>query len=1119
MNTFKMSKKDEFALWQNQDALNQTILGEKVSRSIRDMQFYRGNNVRAAIVAARGGGKTHLTRLIQSKAIQGGNGDGSVEALFIRGKIFEYKSPAPTDIWASIMQLLLDANPQIHEEFERLRITDANTDYELFLESYFGEPGRHLTLLIDDFDWVCNYWARERCFEENITALCGKPWIDLVVSIDSTYFAEDSIKNKFESFFGCIFLEPWGLMNLWELMIRLARIFGSKEQLQMFNENRPEILGLLHLVDESPQCVVELYGLFSKRESIVDVGADLILELGQIKAEQFRVEAVKKLSPLETRIYYCFADLAVPVPTSMIASQLSLTKGTVRTLVARLHRCGLIKKDLLKARKMIYSVSSFLTRTGIQLYLHPEKYSETKKDVQGILDFFVTHSMDRTGRHSGWRSISTYIISRLEFSVNPSRDQQPTNRIKNSDNIALQSLQSNPFSNYRAKAIDEQIAVLGDSITQLAQGYFDQNELALLKGEYFETELECPELALMAYEESKLGSNDGNYLMRLFRLMLIARGLGYTYYHDQITRRFLEVLNVQGDKSMFIQLMWRVIKESRDKTAFLWACDYVYYNSDEDFGRALSEFIEVNQIDPWQLRFLVEYVATSSSIQAKNTLISLCEHRSSAVRASATRCLANFDGADSISAVKNLINDESPLVSANALYCLAKHDPNNALPILLDRLDTSDPNIQNFILKALGRMGEAKHLPEIERYLSSHIAEIRAAATEALAEIDSPRVLELLGENLTDPSSIVLQATAKALSRVSSTQALELLMVIANGPDTLSQVKALRELTKYDGRECIGLLIALCSHKDYLIRYHALEAVRYRENDLVLTTCIKLLSDPSALVRISAIRGIAHLDFNIDSLLPLLNDESWLVRFETCQFLGSFRNRTSVKLLATLFEDDHIEVRNAAAVAVAKIGGDEATISLSRILLDHEYDCDEIMWNLNPNSIQGLSKHIADGWQGRTIKWKAGVMQLLRRGKGDIHEEVINEGLHDLSPQVRMLALLVIVERKLRLEPFDIGSVLKTAELVVDALPERAAETFLQRLLTLIFQEGNIHDIDRSMIFASRIEEQYPQLIQFFRVAQNCLHNPNEPAILNGRPREVRHAVEYIISDNTPRSH
>jgi HEAT repeat protein/predicted transcriptional regulator len=1105
-----MAENSGFALWRNQEGLDQTILDENASRYIGNLDFRSENNTRAAIIGARGQGKTHLCRLIQSKAIQSDNGSHSVVTLFVRGDIFEYRSSIPSNLWGAIVESLVDENSQLHDEFSESLTVDIDCDHELLLAGYFGESGRRLILIVDDFDWMCNYWERENCFEENMAALSEKPWIDLIVSVNSDYFAEDSIGQKFELIFDCMFLGVWKVKDLYELMMSLALNFGPIEQAQMFKENRSAILGLVHLIDESPKNAAELYGLLSRQGAKEVANADTILDLAQIHADRFRNEVANKLSPLETRIYYCFAVAAKPVSTSKIASQLNVTKGTVRTLVARLHKYGLINKS---------SVASFLERTGIQLYLHPEKYCQIRNEIQGILDFFSIVSMEGVERDSTWHTISTTITSKLRSPFNPRRDHRPTERIKKSDNIALQSLRSNPFSALRTKIIDEKISVLGDSISQLEQSFFDQNELALLKGEFFETELECLELALMAYEESKLDPNDGNYLMRLFRLMLISRRLCYRYYHDQIARRFFEALNAQGEKDILLQLMWRVIKESRDKMAFLWACDYVYSNADNDFGKALSEYIQVNQIDSWQLRILVEYVSTSSSTQAKETLISLCEHRSSTVRANAVRCLVNFGDTDSISAVKNLINDESPLVGANALYCFALHDANKAIPILLDRLVTADPNVHNFILKALGRIGDTKYLPEIERSLSSHVAEVRAAATEALADIDSPRVLDLLEENLTDPSSIVLQATAKSLEQFSSEKALELLMTIANGPDTLSQIQALRQLAKHECRESIGLLIALCSHKDYLVRYHALEAVRHRESDLVANTCIKRLKDPSALVRVSAVRGIATLKIEVDNLLPLLKDEVWLVRYEVCNVLGSLGRGKFVNQLVSLIEDEHIEVRNAAAVAVAKIGGDGATILLNRIFSNHEYDREEILWQLNSNNIQSLDDYIIEGWKNRTERWKAGAMQALRTCAGDIHEDIINEGLHDLSPQVQMLALLVIIEKKLKFELFDIGNILKAAELTISVLPGRLSKLFLQRLLFYIFQCGDIHSIERCMIYASQLEEQFSQLIQLFSVAQDCLRNTNETRVLKCKPKEIRHAIEYIIPDTFLDSH
>ena len=95
------------------------------------------------------------------------------------------------------------------------------------------------------------------------------------------------------------------------------------------------------------------------------------------------------------------------------------------------------------------------------------------------------------------------------------------------------------------------------------------------------------------------------------------------------------------------------------------------------------------------------------------------------------------------------------------------------------------------------------------------------------------------------------------------------------------------------------------------------------------------LTDSLPIVRATSVTAVLSLapEESAAHLLPLLNDKDVLVRREAAYGLGITRSATAIPMLLDLLRYDKVdEVRGAAAVALGKIGNDNAVVSLVDVL-------------------------------------------------------------------------------------------------------------------------------------------------------------------------------------------
>lgn len=100
------------------------------------------------------------------------------------------------------------------------------------------------------------------------------------------------------------------------------------------------------------------------------------------------------------------------------------------------------------------------------------------------------------------------------------------------------------------------------------------------------------------------------------------------------------------------------------------------------------------------------------------------------------------------------------------------------------------------------------------------------------------------------------------------------------------------------------------------------DAVRARADE-VLATCTEHLDDGSEAVRVEAVKCVRDVKRanTIDALLPLLEDASWRVRYESLTGLRGLRELDEggriVKAARPLLQDSKQEVRDAAKITLA----------------------------------------------------------------------------------------------------------------------------------------------------------------------------------------------------------
>jgi len=262
------------------------------------------------------------------------------------------------------------------------------------------------------------------------------------------------------------------------------------------------------------------------------------------------------------------------------------------------------------------------------------------------------------------------------------------------------------------------------------------------------------------------------------------------------------------------------------------------------------------------------------------------------------------------------LSDDSPARRANAAFTLGLFGP-QSLPArepLVQALQDPQAEVRSEAAQALLRMGKDA-IGSLVKTLSSESPEARAAAEKSLLVLGNT-ALDELALALDDPQ---LQGPAtRVLNQIGTSEVKQVLL----GQAKLAQVSATLPAAE---------LVALLSDSDARIQRKAEQAL-VTQGEPAVSALLPLLAQRDPRLRTVARNALRAMGAPIaGALTQALQQPNPLLRMEACLLLGGLGEAAapSITLLGNALRDSDEKVREAAAVALSRIGdpGRDALLS------------------------------------------------------------------------------------------------------------------------------------------------------------------------------------------------
>ena len=240
--------------------------------------------------------------------------------------------------------------------------------------------------------------------------------------------------------------------------------------------------------------------------------------------------------------------------------------------------------------------------------------------------------------------------------------------------------------------------------------------------------------------------------------------------------------------------------------------------------------------------------------------------------------------------------------------------------------DTFDPNRQQLLMQLVECLGDSRGMT-------------RLRVAETLGQIGQPSI-PFLQEALSHHANpVVRRAAAKTLTLIANPSSIPtLLQALFNDDDTVVKGSSVAALAKM-GEAAVPELLDILESPDHpsSTKGHAAWALAFIGADAQKYLYQALASDSSE-VRAAVVGAIAKVayeqpeegGFNI--LINALDDSTEIVRCEAAAALGNLGHRPALPKLVELLRHPDWETRKSAALALMKIGDDQALAPLKTTL-------------------------------------------------------------------------------------------------------------------------------------------------------------------------------------------
>jgi HEAT repeat protein len=257
----------------------------------------------------------------------------------------------------------------------------------------------------------------------------------------------------------------------------------------------------------------------------------------------------------------------------------------------------------------------------------------------------------------------------------------------------------------------------------------------------------------------------------------------------------------------------------------------------------------------------------------------------------------------------NALSSKEPVICIAACEALSRVGGNDAVQALLPCLQSQHTQVRAESARALGILGAAEATALISKLLQDKEWEVRREAASALGKLGNPESIEPLAKVLDDMDGDVREAAAIALSKTRDRRAVSPLVLALKDENSSVRRIAAAGLSRLDP-DWISLPETRAAAEQLKVAIQDAEpAVRY---------------------------FVAQLLVNLGEMSP-----DALLGFSPEDQLASpaiKRKRMGINLCIALLEDRDRDIRQAAAEALGRLGGDRSRQALTKASADADGD-------------------------------------------------------------------------------------------------------------------------------------------------------------------------------------
>jgi HEAT repeat protein len=262
------------------------------------------------------------------------------------------------------------------------------------------------------------------------------------------------------------------------------------------------------------------------------------------------------------------------------------------------------------------------------------------------------------------------------------------------------------------------------------------------------------------------------------------------------------------------------------------------------------------------------------------------------------------------------------------------------VPLLKKSLRSVEPAVCIASADALGKVGGREAVEALTNCLSSELTQLRAASVQALGRLGAAEATGLICKMLLDKEWEVRREAANALGKLNNPEALDPLAKALEDVDSDVRDAAAIALGRMGNRRAVGPLVLALKDEVTSVRRIAAASLSRIDPDWVTLPETRAAAEQLKIAIQDAEPAVrffvAQLLVNLGELAP----EALVGMVPEDQLASPAikRRRMASHLFVAMLEDRDRDVRQAAAEALGRLGGDRARQALTRAISDPDGD-------------------------------------------------------------------------------------------------------------------------------------------------------------------------------------